>query len=222
MKLLINKKGFIGISLLSIVGSIFFVIILLIMIINSPIDKITGIDNYDKSYYINNYGDDLDSDLSIFPDNYTDFLDASFSSALSTLAFDTSGYIILNAKYSEEIFKNEIERIKQLKKTVSDGCRGNALKYTNTVLYDENSYNLPAYIAIDGFAYTYEYALIDEPNLKITYVYLSYPNTEDENYYEYLKKDKSGYSKDNTLHLFSMYKHSFDNGKSYSEFDDCE
>ena len=87
--------------------------------------------------------------------------------------------------------------------------------------YDDKSYEYPAYITIDGFSNKYEYALLDKNNLKIIYIYLSYPNINDINYNMYLKKDKSYYSNANSLNLYSMYNHSFDNGKSYMEYNDC-
>ena len=69
---------------------------------------------------------------------------------------------------------------------------------------------------------TYEYALLDKDNLQIIYIYLSYPSINNKKYNKYLKKDKSVYFWLSTWDLYSMYNHSFDNGKSYVEFDDCK
>lgn len=180
-----------------------------------------GIDNYNKNYYIEKYGDDLDSDLSIFPDRNNHSINASFSSGMLTYSFDTDGYIVLKIKYELNDFEEEVNRIKNLSITIKSSCKDNSDEYTNYIKYDEESYNYPAYIAVDGFDSTYEYCLINEDELEIIYVYLAYPNTNNSEYKEYLKKDKSNYSKSDTLGLYSMYNHSFDNGKSFVEFDDC-
>lgn len=187
-----------------------------------PEKKISGIENYDKSYFIKEYGGDLDSNLSIFPDNISKLVDASFNSSFQTNLFDSDGYILLKSKYNYEDFVLEIERIKNLSIIISNGCNKNADTYKNIIKYDENSYKYPAYVTIDGFGNTYEYALINENELEIIYVYLSYPTNNNSIYSNYLKIDKSEYSKDEIKNAFSMYNHSFDNGMSYLEFDDCK
>lgn len=205
---------------------IIIVIVILLIIIMSILfinhyDNISGIDNYDKSYYIKEYSGDLDSNLSIFPDNKINLVDATFESSFKTGLFDSDGYIILKTKYNKNDFEKEINRLSNLNITILSSCNKNAKKYTNYINYDETSYKYPAYVTIDGFANTYEYALINKNNLEIIYVYLSYPNKNNSNYKEYLKKDKSVYSKKNTLDLYSIYNHSFDNGKSYIEYSNC-
>ncbi|MCR4651409.1 MAG: hypothetical protein K5662_06600 [Lachnospiraceae bacterium] len=82
------------------------------------------------------------------------------------------------------------------------------------------SYELPAYVANSGFGNTYEYALLNEAEHEITYVYTAYPDPDNFPYPEYLMKDKSLYDESNTLGAFSIYNHSFDGGKSFIEFDD--
>lgn len=184
--------------------------------------EINGIENYNKSYYVSEYKGDLDSNLSIFPDNNFNMLNATFSSLLNKNLFDTDGYIILDANYDKEKFYTEIDRLKSISITIFENCYINSKNYTNYIRYDNNSYEYPAFITIDGFHNTYEYALIDESNFKITYIYLSYPNKNNVIYKKYLKKDKSGYLETNTLNLFSIYNHSFDNGNTFIEYDDCQ
>ena len=188
----------------------------------SPTKEINGIDNYDKNYYIKEYGGDLDSNLSIFPDDKNILKDASFISSFKTNLFDTDGYILLVSKYDKEDFDNEIERLKELNMTIYENCRKKSKSFKNSVKYDTESYNYPAYITIDGFGSTYEYALINEDELEISYIYLSYPSTDNRAYYKYLKTDKSIYSKDNKMKMYSMYNHTFDNGYTFMEFNDCK
>jgi len=173
--------------------------------------------DYSKTDIISNYGEDLDSNLSVFPDDK--FLadeDRSFYSKLYTGLLDTDAVIILECKYSDEEFDREISRLRNLNMTI----RSDGEEFTNKVLYDASSYNYPAYITLDGFGHTYEYALTDINNRKIVYVYLAYPEIESFEWKDYLKKDLSSYSTEDTTSLFSMYNHSFDGGRSYVEYDD--
>ena len=184
--------------------------------------NISGIENYDKNYYLKEYGGDLDSTLSIFPDDKLILKEADFTSSFQTNLFDSDGYIILKSKYSKDNFDNEINRIKTLNATIYENCNNNAKTYTNYIKYDDKSYIYPAYTTIDGFGHTYEYALVNNDDLEIIYVYLAHPSKNNINYKDYLKKDKSIYSVSDTLDMFSMYNYSFDNGNSFMEFGDCE
>ena len=197
-----------------------FCIFLLLLLYNLP-TVIKGIDNYDKNYYIEEYGEDLDSNLSIFPDDKDKLKDASFSSSLKSGLFDTDGYILLVTKYSFDDFEEEINRIKNLNMIIKSSCHEDAIEYTNNIKYDDDSYKYPAYITIDKFDSTYEYCLINRDELEIIYVYISSPNIYNSNYKKYLKKDKSLYLKHNAIEAYSMYNHSFNN-RSFMEFDDCK
>ena len=179
-----------------------------------------GIENFDKNYYINTYGTSLNSNLSIFPDNKS-FKSATFSSSFENGLFDSYGRIILDAKYDLENFHNEIDRLSKINITISETCYSNSNKYTNYIKFDDTSYPYKAYVAIDGFANTYEYALINEFDFEIIYLYLAYPDANNNEYNKYLKNDEKEYSRMNTLDLYSIYNHSFDGNKSFMEFDDC-
>lgn len=175
-----------------------------------------GISDYDKSIVIERVGGDLDSDLSVFPDEMlTD--EATYSADFGSNLFDTDGFMILACTYDKATFAGEVSRLQGLSKTITY----NDEQYTNKVLYDEASYAFPAYITIDGFGNTYEYALIDEPANRIVYAYLAYPGGKIlQEYSDYAKKDLSAYEEENTFGAFSMYNHSFDGGESWIEFDD--
>ena len=175
-----------------------------------------GAENYNKDVIIEKYAGDLDSDLSLFPDEIvTDKIE--YSADFQPNLFDTDGSMILSCMYRDEQFSDEISRLRALSKTIDfDGEQ-----YTNTVMYDEDTYSYPAYITIDGFGNTYEYALIDQFNNRIVYIYLSYPDDKTlEQYRDYVKKDLSVYEEENTEDAYSMYNHSFDGGESWVGFDD--
>ena len=56
----------------------------------------------------------------------------------------------MNVKYNEDDYKREVERLSNVKCIVKNTEMG--------VIRDTKSYSLPAYVAIDGFDYVYEYA----------------------------------------------------------------
>ena len=175
-----------------------------------------GVDAYDKSVIMEKYGSDLDSDLSIFPDEITTE-EAQYRAHLNPNLFDTDGTIILECTYSDDAYAAEIDRLKGLSKTI----KYNGEQYTNQVLYDEDMYSYPAYITIDGFGDTYEYALVDQKEKKIEYLYLAYPKVDAlVQYREYLKKDLKTYAEEEKPGAYTMYLHSFDGGEVYIEFSD--
>ena len=171
---------------------------------------------YDKSLILRNYGPDLDGDLAIFPEEIT-AKEAGFSARFDPNLFDTDGYMILECSFDKPAFDNEIIRLQGLSRTIE--YEGE--QFTNEVLYDEQSYNYPAYTANDGFGNTYEYALIDQAQNRIVYIYMAYPGSKLlKKYSDYVRKDLSSYAEENTMDRFSMYNHSFDGGESWVEYDD--
>ena len=178
---------------------------------------LNDVSQYQKSYYIETYDGDIDSGLMIFPDTVRDDMKVnSFESSFKTGLFDTYGYLVLDYTLEEEQFTEEVERLKGLEATL-ENHDGKA--YTNKVMYAEEEYSYPAYITIDGYTNTYEYALIDEAQCRIICVYHAYITPEEFPYEDYLKLEKSCYDETGTLDEFSMYSHSFDGGNSYVEYD---
>ena len=178
----------------------------------------TDSSKYVKSYYLETYNSDLDSNLSIFPEKITDEMTVkSFVSSLATGLFDTDGYIFLEYTLDKADFDKEVARLQALQVKI-ENYDGEV--HTNKVMYSEDDYAYPAYITIDGYADTYEYALIDEESNRIICIYIAYYNDGDFAYKEYLKLDKSCYEDYDNLDEFSMYTHSFDGGESYVEYCD--
>ena len=167
---------------------------------------------YDKEIILRQYGADIDSALFLFPDNTEAFVESSLASKLYTGLFDTDGFIILKAKYLEDDYKEEKERLSAVSCTVSGS--------TINARYDTESYALPAYIASDGFDYVYEYALTDDASLEIVYVLLSNPESIDlGEYKKYLKTDRSEYEISDALREFSIYAREDEHG-NYLEYSD--
>lgn len=176
----------------------------------APTKTKRGVESYDKSFYLEEYGGDLGSTLMIFPDDLEGRDVLNFKSGLKTGFFDTDGYILLECSMSDRDFQQEIERLSSLKATI----QYEEETFTNYILYDEESYPYPAYIACDGFDSTYEYALIDKDSNRIIYLYISYPSVTNLNYAKYLKKNPLEYIH-SSLDDFSLYYHTFDGGQSY-------
>lgn len=208
-----------AVAVASFVMRVLLVVAVVVWAESSPAERIVGIENYDKSYYLEHYSGDLDSGLFVFPDSAEGMINPEFVSNLKTGLFDSDGYIILQGQYSEERYREEVERLSNIECTVT--FKGESV--TQQIKYDEDSYTLPSYVAADGFDYTYEYALVDEEACTISYILLSYPNyVELSDYAEYLKKDVSEYEIGDSLKRFTIYAHSFDGGESWLEYSDME
>ncbi len=177
-------------------------------------EKRSGAEQYDKAYYVREYRGDMRSNLSVFPDTVENGRVIFFRSALFVSLLDTDGYILLEYRCDADQIAAEEERLGAISFTIR-GVGGQT--FTNNVMYDEKSYNYPAYVATDGFKHTYEYALIDRDGGRIVYIFATYVMPDKFRYKDYLKKDPSDYKKD-PLKAFSVYNHTFDGGKSWDEF----
>lgn len=224
---LVKRKSFVtgckvlviamGVVVLSFVIRVALIIALVVFAESAPFKNQTGIENYDKMKILEEYGGDLNTGLFVFPNETDNMLNATFSSHLKTGLFDTDGYLILQTQYSKEDYEAEVERLSNIGCSIEFG----ADKVSHQIQYDEKSYELPAYVAVDGYDYIYEYALVDEEKYEITYILLSYPeyvNLRD--YEEYLKKNASEYKINDVLNQFSIYSATFDGGESWIEYYD--
>ena len=201
----------VGILVLSFIMKFGFVLTMIFFMENTPYETRVGIENYDKAKISEQYRSDL-SELFVFPEDTKDMIEPTFVSSFKTGFFDTDGYMILQARYDKEDYDAEVKRLSSIECTVDDITIG--------IKYDEESYALPAYVAIDGFDYEYEYALLDEENHTITYVILSYPEYVDlSEYEEYLKLDADEYKIEDTLNQFSIYERYYKDGV-YIEYSD--
>ena len=201
----------VGILVLSFIMKFGFVLTMIFFMENTPYETRVGIENYDKAKISEQYRSDL-SELFVFPEDTKDMIEPTFVSSFKTGFFDTDGYMILQARYDKEDYDAEVKRLSSIECTVDDITIG--------IKYDDESYALPAYVAIDGFDYEYEYALLDEKNHTITYIILSYPEYVDlSEYEEYLKLDADEYKIEDSLNQFSIYSRYYKDGV-YIEYSD--
>ena len=175
------------------------------------------LDTYNKAEIVEQYRGDIDSSLFLFPDDLSKAESSSFEGKLHTGLFDTDGYLCLICRYSESEYAAEVERL------ASTSC---SLTYegheiVKNVYLDETSYRLPAYVAVDGFDYSYEYAMCDDERCEITYMYLGFVDDEMIDLLsDNMKTDKSAYKDEdkNTLEQFSIYAYYF--GEGAAEYGD--
>ncbi len=211
-KIAYNKKA--TVIIIVFIGAVFVVVVryiigmmLLLGVLAldyvKPLKHIEGIQNYDKAYLEEQFSGDMTSHFFLFPDDLDKTEEANFWYEYKTGLLDTDGSFFLTADYSDEEFANEIKRISEVTCTVNDDVED----HTQAVRYDEQMYNYPAYIAIDGYTHNYEYALIDEDNDRIIYVLLGYPDYKElSEYKEYLKVDPAEYDiKGSSLERFCIY-----------------
>ena len=182
-------------------------IIIMLLFVGSIVqtESVDENENYNKKKIVEEYGSDIDSALFLFPDDLQAMMETTFVSKFKSGLFDTDGYLILKSKYSIEDYETEVARLAGTKCVV--------MGTESAVRYDTESHALPAYVAVDGFDYVYEYALVDEENCEITYVLLSYPEYDDlSEYKECLKLDISEYEIEDALNQFTIYARESEDG----------
>ena len=90
--------------------------------------------------------------------------------------FDHSYEIYLQATYPKDIYEKEKERLSDIECTIKINAEGD--KVTNHIQYTEEQSPYPVYVAICDYDGIYEYALLDEDNCRIIYVYMQYCDGE--------------------------------------------
>lgn len=117
--------------------------------------------------------------LDVFPSDVDeDAIDDYYFMKNSTLMDDTI-VIYAKCKYDVEELENEVERLSRIKYGVFDADERfmrKEINYSSEVRFDETNFNYPAYVTVWLKGTCCSYALVDEPNQEIIYVYLQYAN----------------------------------------------
>lgn len=144
---------------------IVFIVIVLLLITGCSINykEYNDIDNY--SNYLISLRDNTDahSYLSIFPDEIVNNNVEEFRYLSEDGLFDGDYLFYLVVNYDKESFYNEKDRISNI-----------TINYKNLekkILYSEEGFNYPVYISIFDNNGSFEYALADEENYKIIYIF---------------------------------------------------
>ena len=115
--------------------------------------------------------DFLESGLFLFPQEIASSKDAEYLYYCATDMHSIHQYGIYTAvTYTEQKFEEEVKRIADTQCQIQVSLQGESV--INSVMYSEDLFKYPAYIAIYNSNLSYEYALLDTANNKIIYVYL--------------------------------------------------
>ncbi len=129
----------------------------------------TDINEYlDIDGHIENEGMDIRSGLFIFPESIENPENAQYRYVCQEGLTDNSYMIYLKETYSDSAYQAEKERLANIRCVVE--MPNNAVE--NTVEYTEKLFNYPAYITIYNTNMSFEYALADDENKCIIYIYL--------------------------------------------------
>lgn len=166
-----KKKLWIGI----LVGAIISVITLgtllvvfgLLFLFGGPAEVHTDVSEYENT--LTQY-DNIHTAFIVFPEELPDSAkDTEFYFSYQDTLFDPTVEVFLQCTYDEEDYQAEILRLENTKKQY--GATVRTLKKDAV-----ERFSYPVYIAMDGYDYTYEYALLTGEN-QITYVYTSFMDT---------------------------------------------
>ena len=181
-----------------ILGGIIFIVLLLGCIMWLTFNKNQNYETSDISQYgemKNKLKGKVFSGLDIFPKEIENIeTKKNYYMQYGRKNLDYSVQVYLECEYGEEQFQQELERLSKMKETYE--------KYQlhHFIVKDVENFDYPAYVMIFQNNYTYEYALIDEENKKIIYIYLQHTNYEDlmvdgvyldKKYKEYMKNGES-------------------------------
>lgn len=113
---------------------------------------------------------DYETGLFIFPESLEQFRDIEYMHYCED-GWENTYVIYLKGYYDdEELYKKELERLAGITCTIELPNE----TVTNKIQYSETLFDYPAYISICDTNTCYEYALIDDDNKSITYVFFTY------------------------------------------------
>lgn len=118
--------------------------------------------------HIENEGTDIRSGLLIFPDTIDGLQDVDYRYSCKEGTLDNSYFIYLSATYTDNAYRTEKERLSNIQCTVKLPEKA----VENSIEYSETLFDYPAYVAVYNTNMSFEYALTDDENNCIRYVYL--------------------------------------------------
>lgn len=119
--------------------------------------------------HIANEGDDIRSGLFVFPESIEELEDVEYEYFCEQGILDNSYAIVLKAVYpNQKDYDLEAERLSNINCTIKTS-QGSVC---NEIEYSETHFDYPAYVAVYNTNMSFEYALADEENSCIVYVYL--------------------------------------------------
>ena len=119
------------------------------------------------SGHVTNEGMDNYGGLFVFPESIEGLDDVEYRYSCKSKIFETQYMVYLKAAYSEEAYAAEVERLSKITCTIETPQK----TVVNSILYSEELFHYPAYIAVYNSNLSHEYALLDEENHTIVYVF---------------------------------------------------
>ena len=116
-----------------------------------------------------------DSGFLIFPEEVREDRVTEYYYSYREGLFDEDVQLYLQCEYTPEEFQEECLRLEQAHVIYRDGGQ----RRRNGTRYNTGDYMLPAYEAIQGVDHAYEYALLDEENGRIDYIFLQFVDEDD-------------------------------------------
>ena len=113
--------------------------------------------------------DEINSKLAIFPDLTKNAEDTDYYYYCSKGNINNHYVIYAEMEYTDEEYQKELQRLSEIEVEIELPSTQKVV--SNGIVFDEKSFLYPAYVAIYGCNLSYEYALTDEENHKIIYVY---------------------------------------------------
>lgn len=124
----------------------------------------------DQTSDIQDYGQwnlsDIKGKLDIFPKSMEEETQTEYFYSYKSGILDGTYQIYLKRQLSSLQYEHEIERLQG----ITDTYEGQV----HAITFDKNNYMYPAYVSIYNFDSTYAYALCDEENYIIYYIYLQF------------------------------------------------
>lgn len=191
-------KNIIVIAACLILGVVF--VVASFMVLNFKKEDHTNIDEYNSNLTKLIESKDVRSGLKIFPSEINKDKVEEFKYYSADDLFVGSYLYYLVVDYDKDEFNTEVERIKSVNQPFRD--------IVKNIFFAKTGFKYPAYITIWDGNGTYEYAIVDEENTKIAYVFNQLFDWKDTDVAEdYLPKDYSvpSTSKDTGKDGYSMY-----------------
>lgn len=176
-----KKKIWIGIAVGAVIGSItlftLFVVFMLFFMFGGKPEVTTDVTKYEET--IGNY-ENMKTALIVFPEQLPESAqDTDFYFYYQDTWNVPTLEVFLQCTYDEEDYQAEVQRLENTQKRYGSTVR--------TLLKDEEErFPFPAYIAVDGYWSSYEYALLSGER-QITYIYTACKHSE------YLEKVDAAY-----------------------------
>ena len=182
------KKIILGTVIVALISVVAYIMII-VAFISAPFffydkNETTNISDYREFDTIHNEEQCMWSFLYVFPEkiNNPDKVKSYYYYCDNKGLFDNDYQMYLESEFSEDEFKEEVKRLSEIK-----------VKYEgdeNSIVYNNNDFKYPAYVAIKDKDCTYEYALVDDENNRVMYVYTRFMYESDIKFdKEYLPKN---------------------------------